>query len=788
MAATIATTTKAKQRNRVLQTTTKDPLRNETKTIEVDEVESLFRAALSAPLSSADIQFLNKNGLGRIASILTRNEVDRGKRGIDELKRRCLLFMDLVMLAQSKFEVLFDKRLKSFVLRLVNKALHSPEMVAQAAEKMRDAGMVLTRSEWSDLLMLVFEINDRKTQNPSRYGTDAALRIVNLGLPLETQFYRTLLLRLQRERRLQQAEILFDQLLATERDPNILGVYYALMVRTRVACGDIDGAVQLDHRLMLHRWSPTLATLESLANTWLLAGKYDRFEHHYRSIRALGKFPSIKTYQTILARYTETRLSLIDPFITDLEKSGEVYNTRIYSQLIRIALLKKKPQLGLELYTEMIKKGNTPNSHTYNTMIQLHLSMDNMVAALGLFDEMSSSSTLKTDCITYTVFMTRYGQQGDFVEMRAWFDRMLQAGIKPTDTTFYTLIRYEGQAYLSRLPAILDEMKALEIPCTPLIYEGILRANLLSPDSTTNTIIAAYQEYLASNPNHKMAIFEILIDTLMQRGSTEHFERIFRDICNASVRLTPTVLGLVVRALGSVGNLELIKELQHYVISQRLSVDINYYNELLSVYTNLDAPAVCVTQLIAEMQRKSKLYNAATYHLLLQFFCTKATQLAATSSDNQHVTQAYQRTSANTHTLSPTTYEAILEILALAHDAQGVSRIFSDIKNLGIGITPTCGDLVVCAFAREHLWDLVLMTRRELDIVFASTRTNPAPQGSSSSTSRRVGGVSENVAEFVIRTALECGRDDVANEFRLAMTRGTERDAREPMASSRKHS
>ncbi|KAK1408175.1 hypothetical protein QVD17_39810 [Tagetes erecta] len=115
-------------------------------------------------------------------------------------------------------------------------------------------------------------------------------------------------------------------------------------------------------------------------------------------------------------------------------------NEDVYSDLIHICGKTHNPQTAMRVFTSMENHGGKPTSNVLDALISAHISSNNIVTALSIFEIMQNSVDYKPTAHTYNLFISAFAKLGNSKAMLAWYSTKIGSGFLADVHTYEALI------------------------------------------------------------------------------------------------------------------------------------------------------------------------------------------------------------------------------------------------------------------------------------------------------------------------------------------------------------
>ncbi|KAJ0952058.1 putative tetratricopeptide-like helical domain superfamily [Helianthus annuus] len=241
----------------------------------------------------------------------------------------------------------------------------------------------------------------------------------------------------------------------------------------------------------------------------------------------------------------------LEKLLTQNEK-----NDNMYSDLIHLCSKIHSPQTAMWIFTSMESRGRKPSSNILNALISAHLSSNNLVAALSIYETMQNLEDYKPTAHTYNLFISAFANLRNSKAMLAWYSTKIASGFLADLDTYEALI--------------LGCIKLKRFEDAERFYGEMLVAGIKPNELILHNLLVGFCEQKES-----VKLRAFLKDTLENKSMIDGY--------------------LAEKLVGFYCDLELVDEMEWVLVelteaghNQDLGIVSRIYNGLIRVYAKLD--------------------------------------------------------------------------------------------------------------------------------------------------------------------------------------------------------
>ncbi|THH16919.1 hypothetical protein EW146_g3796 [Bondarzewia mesenterica] len=304
------------------------------------------------------------------------------------------------------------------------------------------------------------------------------------------------------------------------------------------------------------------------------AGDGIRADMHRMRMLEHGSTPSADAYGALIHCIKETTddTARAMAYFEETQERGVVPNIFLFNTIISKLAKARKADFAIELFQKMKSLGIHPSSVSYGAVIAACCRVGDSASAETLFEEMSAQPNFRPRIPPYNTMMQFYVQTKPNRErFLHFYERMQNAGIKPTAHTYKLLIDVHGTIEPF-------EFTAMEATFSNLLADGTVQvqgshwaalinaygcvAKNLEKAISLFDSIATHRSTIRSGLQLPDAVtFEALINVLVTLRRTDLMPQYIERLRTSSVHMTAYIANLFIRGYAAVGDIEKAREI-----------------------------------------------------------------------------------------------------------------------------------------------------------------------------------------------------------------------------------
>ncbi|KAI9255126.1 hypothetical protein BDA99DRAFT_562403 [Phascolomyces articulosus] len=216
-------------------------------------------------------------------------------------------------------------------------------------------------------------------------------------------------------------------------------VTYNLMIRSFVRDNDLNGAFDLLDLMIESKLQPQSRTFTPILGLLADQGNVVGVNKIMEMMSNIGTRMNIFTHTALLEAYTKAGDIRGAERIFQKMKQRYRLNTQTFNVLMYGYMKKNEMDMVLDIYRHMLKSHVGMNEHTYGILMYYFSCRREPKAVESLLATMKNSNiTPRVTC--WTILMQSYFQTERYDEGFRVYDRMKQAGIKPSYVTYSLMV------------------------------------------------------------------------------------------------------------------------------------------------------------------------------------------------------------------------------------------------------------------------------------------------------------------------------------------------------------
>ncbi|EPS67014.1 hypothetical protein M569_07760, partial [Genlisea aurea] len=397
----------------------------------------------------------------------------------------------------------------------------------------------LATEEKVDQVYSIFQDMKRKHCEPDEYTYTILIRMAGrLGKPLDalalfremlskgcskpnSMSYNTVIEALVRSRMADEAVAVFSQMVGNNCRPNEFT--YSLILRVLAAegkLGRLDEVIELSSRYM------NKSIYAYLVRTLSKLGHADESHRLFCNMWRFHDNGDRDAYVSVLDSLCNGgKVAEAIDLLDKIHEKGVITDTLMYNTVFSaLGRLKQIPHLH-DLYQKMKREGPPPDVFTYNILIASFGRAGMVKEAVGIFEELESSSAWKPDVVSYNSLINCLGKNGDLDEAHMRFREMKERELNPDVVTYSTLIECFGKT--DRVEMACDMFRRMiGDGCCPNIVTYNILLDCLERSGRTSEAAEMYSKLREQGLSPDTITYSIL--ERLQSGSSRRTRRIRR--------------------------------------------------------------------------------------------------------------------------------------------------------------------------------------------------------------------------------------------------------------------
>ncbi|XP_027151157.1 pentatricopeptide repeat-containing protein At5g15280, mitochondrial [Coffea eugenioides] len=346
-----------------------------------------------------------------------------------------------------------------------------------------------------------------------------AKELLERGLVLDDVVYNHLLSGFCREKRLAEASLLVDAMVAKKFDP-CLDVSLQLIPQVCKA-GNLEKAVLLKDICIKKQSSAQLSVYHALINGLCKVGRLVEAFHLLEEMSLKRQLLDKEVYNMLLQGYYQ---------VNDLKKVGELLgvmirkkvgmSTSTYCNLVQLACAAGKFSSALSLKELLLKENSLSQIATYNILL-FHLSLvQNTTRVVDTIVDGIQSKGLQFDAVTYNSIVKGASYNNDVPRSLRYLETMITQGFRPSNRALRNVMCI--LCYLGELGKALQLSQEMEL--RGWIHGSVIQLNIVEAFLRTGNLREAVKfldRMALKGLIPKSIIYDYIIKRLCQHGELE---------------------------------------------------------------------------------------------------------------------------------------------------------------------------------------------------------------------------------------------------------------------------
>lgn len=218
----------------------------------------------------------------------------------------------------------------------------------------------------------------------------------------------------------------------------------------------ISDAVKVFHKMQEDGYEPDRVTYCTLIDIHAKAGYLETALDLYQRMQEVGLSPDTFTYSAMVNCLGKGGyLAAADKLFSEMIEQGCVPNLVTYNIMIALQAKARNYPSAVKLYNDMQTAGFRPDKITYSIVMEVLGHCGNLDGVEAVFMEMKRDWV--PDEPAYGLLVDLWGKAGDVDKARAWYQSMLDTGLRPNVPTCNSLLSAFLKAY--RFADALDVLR-----------------------------------------------------------------------------------------------------------------------------------------------------------------------------------------------------------------------------------------------------------------------------------------------------------------------------------------
>lgn len=185
----------------------------------------------------------------------------------------------------------------------------------------------------------------------------------------------------------------------------------------------------------------TVNSMNALLAAAVKSRKFDEMKELFKELpHKFGIKPDAVSYNTVIKGLCnmgdfDTSISMVD----EMEKNGLKPDRITFNTILYALYSNNRFSDGEKIWSQLVGRNIVPDIRTYNSRILGLVNEKRVQEAADLVVELESKM-LKADVFTYGSLIKAYGTEGNIVEVKRWYAKMIENKCEPDKVVFLRLL------------------------------------------------------------------------------------------------------------------------------------------------------------------------------------------------------------------------------------------------------------------------------------------------------------------------------------------------------------